>query len=158
MPKPALPRLVAPLAALAAALTVAACAAPRAEPTTRNAQVLAPPADPCVLAREDAAANPRLEVEKVPTPVRMQPPPIRTPVPRSALRRDGSSTLRVEVLVDTLGKPDMSTFHVIESTSAWLTTGARTAIAQWTFEPAQRNGCKVARYYQFTANSPPRRR
>ena len=88
----------------------------------------------------------------------MQPPPIRTPVPRSAVRRDGSSTLKVEVLVDTLGKPDMTTFSVIESTSAWLTTGARNAIAQWTFEPALRNGCKVPRYYQFSATSPARRR
>jgi hypothetical protein len=61
-------------------------------------------------------------------------------------------------MVDTLGKPDMSTFNVIESTSAWLTTGARNAIAAWTFEPALRNGCKVPRFYQFSANSPPRRR
>ena len=147
-----------PIAALAAVVTLSACAATAREPETRNAQVLAPPADSCVLAREDAAANPRLDVERVPTPVRMQPPPIRTPVPRTALRRDGSSSLKVEVLVDTLGKPDMSTFSVIESTSAWLTTGARNAIAQWTFEPALRNGCKVPRYYQFVATSPPRRR
>lgn len=144
------------LAALGALCLVAACA-PK-QPETRNAQMLAPPADSCVLAREDAAANPRLDVERVPTPVRMQPPPIRTPVPRTALRRDGSSALRVEVLVDTLGKPVMSTFSVIESTSAWLTDGARRAIAQWTFEPALRNGCKVPRYYQFSASSPPRRR
>lgn len=157
-PSPSLKPLLAPLVLIAAAATVAACAAKTAEPTTRNAQVLAPPKDSCVLAREDAALDPRLEVERVPTPVRMQPPPIRTPVPRNALRRDGSSSLKVEVLVDTLGKPDMSTFSVIESTSAWLTTGARNAIAQWTFEPALRNGCKVARYYQFSASSPPRRR
>lgn len=155
---PSLKPLIAPLVLVAAAITVAACASKTAEPTTRNAQVLAPPTDSCVLAREDAALNPRLEVERVPTPVRMQPPPIRTPVPRSALRRDGSSSLKVEVLVDTLGKPDMSTFTVIESTSAWLTTGARNAIAQWTFEPALRNGCKVPRFYQFAATSPPRRR
>lgn len=158
MPKPALPRLVAPLTALAAVLAVSACAARTAEPEARNAQILAPPTDSCVLAREEAAADPRLDVERVPTPVRMVPPPIRTPVPRSALRRDGSSSLKVEVLVDTLGKPDMSTFRMIESTSAWLTTGARNAIAQWTFEPALRNGCKVPRYYQFVATSPPRRR
>jgi outer membrane biosynthesis protein TonB len=128
------------------------------QPTTRNAQVLAPPADSCVIARENAATDPRLDVEKVPTPVAMTPPPIRTPVPRTALRRDGSSSLKVEVLVDTLGKPVMTTFNVIESTSAWLTTGARTAIARWTFTPAELNGCKVARYYQFVASSPPRRR
>jgi outer membrane biosynthesis protein TonB len=143
-------------AALAVVGLAAACA-PK-QPTTRNATVLAPPADSCVIARENAALDPRLEVEKVPTPVAMTPPPIRTPVPRTALRRDGSSSLKVEVLVDTLGKPDMTTFNVIESTSAWLTTGARSAIARWTFTPAELNGCKVARYYQFVASSPPRRR
>lgn len=146
------------LAAIALLVVTAACATKSAAPVTRNAQVLAPPKDPCELAREDAALDPRLEVERVPTPVRMVPPPIRTPVPRTALRRDGSSSLKVEVLVDTLGKADMTTFTVIESTSAWLTTGVRRAIAQWTFEPALRNGCKVPRYYQFSATSPPRRR
>jgi len=90
--------------------------------------------------------------------VRMVPPPIRRPVPRTAVRRDGSSVLKVEVLVDTLGKPDMTTFRAIESTSPWLTTGARNAIAQWTFEPALLNGCKVPRYYQFAASSPARPR
>lgn len=143
---------------LATAVLVGACASTAATTTAaRNAQVLAPPADSCILAREAAAADPRLEVERVPTPKAMLPAPVRSPVPRSALRRDGSSSLKVEVLVDTLGKPDMTTFAMIESTSAWLTTGARRAIAQWEFEPALRNGCKVARYYQFTATSPPRR-
>ena len=154
MPKTAL----TPLVAIALVAVVSACATGTREPETRNAQVLAPPKDSCELAREDAALDPRLEVERVPTPIRMVPPPIRTPVPRTALRRDGSSSLKVEVLVDTLGKPDMSTFRMIESTSAWLTTGARRAIAQWTFEPALRNGCKVPRYYQFSASSPPRGR
>lgn len=150
MPKPA------PIALFAIAILAGACAS--GQPTTRNAQVLAPSTDSCEIARDEAARDPRLDVERVPTPVRMVPPPIRTPVPRTALRRDGSSSLKVEVLVDTLGKPDMSTFRMIESTSAWLTNGARNAIAQWTFEPALRNGCKVARYYQFSASSPPRRR
>lgn len=150
-------RFIGCLSALALVALTAACAG-TAQPTTRNAQILAPPADSCVLAREDAAADPRLEVERVPTPLQMVPPPIRRPVPRSAVRRDGSSSLKVEVLVDTLGKPDMSTFNVIESTSAWLTTGARNAISRWTFEPALRNGCKVPRFYQFTATSPARRR
>jgi outer membrane biosynthesis protein TonB len=159
MPAPAPTRRYAPFIALTVAFTLGACATKKtAEPETRNAQMLAPPNDSCELAREDAALDPRLDVERVPAPLQMVPPPIRTPVPRSALRRDGSSSLKVEVLVDTLGKPDMSTFTVIESTSAWLTTGARNAIAQWTFEPALRNGCKVARYYQFVASSPPRRR
>lgn len=142
--------------AVATAASAGACAS--AATRTTNAQLLAPPADSCIIARENAALDPRLDVERVPTPVRMVPPPIRRPVPRTAVRRDGSSVLKVEVLVDTLGKPDMTTFRAIESTSPWLTTGARNAIAQWTFEPALLNGCKVPRYYQFAASSPPRPR
>jgi outer membrane biosynthesis protein TonB len=153
-----MPKCALKFVMVTAAVTLVAACASSTQPTVRNAQIMAPPADSCVLAREDAAADPRLEVERVPTPVQMVPPPIRTPVPRTAVRRDGSSSLKVEVLVDTLGKPDMSTFTVIESTSAWLTTGARNAIGRWTFEPALRNGCKVPRYYQFSATSPARRR
>jgi hypothetical protein len=79
-----------------------------------NARPIAPPVDSCVTAREDAAADPRLDVERVPTPVKMEPPPIRRPVPRNVLRRDGSAVIRVEVMVDTLGTPDMATFAVLE--------------------------------------------
>ncbi len=146
------------LAALGAPLLLAlAAACASGGPKTRDAQLITTSADKCVLAREDAALDPRLDVEKVPAPIEMKPAPIRTPVPRSALRRDGSSVIRVEVLVDTLGKPDMSTFTVLESSNAWFTTGVRNAIAKWTFTPAERDGCKVARYYRFSASSPPRR-
>ncbi len=140
------------------ATLVVACATAGNRSGDRDAQLITTPTDPCVLAREEAAADPRLEVDRVPTPLKMDPPPIRQPVPRTALRRDGSSSLKVEVLVDTFGKPDMTTFRMIESTSAWLTTGARNAIAKWTFEPALKYGCKVPRYYQFSASSPPRAR
>ena len=145
---------IRPLLAVTAAFAIAACAT--AGPTVKNAQLLAPPKDSCVLAREDAALDPRLDVERVPTPLKMDPPPIRRPVPRNVLRRDGSSVIRVEVMVDTLGKPDMATFTVLESSNAWFTTGAKAAIAKWTFEPALRNGCKVPRFYQFSASSPAR--
>ncbi|HET8771606.1 MAG TPA: energy transducer TonB [Gemmatimonadaceae bacterium] len=134
-------------------LTSLACASGGAVASSRNAQLLAPPKDPCVLAREDAALDPRLDVEKVPAPVAMKPAPIRQPVPRSVMGRNRRSVIRVEVMVDTLGKPDMTTFNVIESSHEWFTTGARRAIAKWTFTPAERNGCKVARYYQFSARS-----
>ncbi len=152
------PRIARAMRIALAAVAAAAAGACASAARTTNAQLLAPPADSCVIARENAALDPRLDVERVPTPVRMVPAPIRRPVPRTAVRRDGSSVLKVEVLVDTLGKPDMTTFRAIESTSPWLTTGARNAIAQWTFEPAVLNGCKVPRYYQFAASSPPRPR
>lgn len=139
-------------------IVVAACASAPKQPVASNAQLLATPVDPCLTAREDARLDPRLDVERVPSPVKMDPAPIRRPVPRTALRRDGSSVIKVEVLVDTLGKPDMTTFAVIESSNVWFTNGVKAAIAKWTFEPAYRNGCKVARYYQFAASSAPRAR
>ncbi len=157
------PRRLGPLgrAVLAVSLLVgaAACAPSTAStPATVNARPIAPPVDSCVTAREDAAADPRLDVERVPTPVKMEPPPIRRPVPRNVLRRDGSAVIRVEVMVDTLGKPDMTTFAVLESSNIWFTNGAKAAIAKWTFEPALRNGCKVPRFYLFSATSPARTR
>ena len=153
-----LPSLLAVAAVVIALLTVAACASAPKQPATTDAQLLAPPADSCVLARSDARLNPRLDVERVASPVKMDPAPIRRPVPRTALRRNGSSVIKVEVLVDTLGKPDMTTFAVIESSNVWFTNGVKAAVAKWTFEPAYRNGCKVARYYQFAASSAARAR
>jgi len=157
------PRRLGPrgLAVLAVGLFAGAgaCAPSTAgTPATVNARPIAPPVDSCVTAREDAAADPRLDVERVPTPVKMDPPPIRRPVPRNVLRRDGSAVIRVEVMVDTLGKPDMTTFAVLESSNVWFTNGAKAAIAQWSFEPALRNGCKVPRFYLFSATSPARTR
>ncbi|MHB1297857.1 MAG: energy transducer TonB [Gemmatimonadaceae bacterium] len=149
-------RPFASLAAVSLLATTVACAASARPASGTSAQLRLPPADRCELARDDAERDPRLDVEKVPAPVAMTPAAIRRPVPRTALRRDGSAVIRVEVLVDTLGKPDMSTFAVVESSHAWFTTGAKNAIAKWTFTPAELDGCKVARYYQFSATSPAR--
>ena len=147
-------RRTLPALTLLAALTALACAP--AVPAVQNVQLLAEPVDACIVAREEAALDRRLNVDQVPTPVKMDPAPIRRPVPRSALNRDGSSVIRVEVVVDTLGKPDMTTFAVLEASHAWFATGAKNAIAKWSFTPAERHGCKVPRYYIFSASSPPR--
>lgn len=155
---PLLRPLVTVTAAVTLGWTVTACASAAKAPASTNAALLAPPKDACVLAHEDAALNPRLDVERVPAPIKMDPAPIRRPVPRNVLRRDGSSVIKVEVLVDTLGKPDMTTFAVIESSNVWFTNGVKAAIAKWTFEPALRNGCKVPRFYLFSASSPARPR
>ena len=141
---------------LAAGLTLGACAAQK--PAMTNAQLLAPPADSCVLARQDAVANPRLEVERVPAPVKMDPAPIKTPVPRTVLRASRGTAIHAEVLVDTLGHPDMSTFAMLESPNVWYTTNLKAAMAKWTFAPATRSGCKVPRYFQFVVNLGPRPR
>lgn len=146
---------VAAALALSGAL-LAACAPKR--PVATAPQLLAAPADPCVLARDDAARDPRLDVERVPTPLKMDPAPIKTPVPRTVLRASRGTTIRAEVMVDTLGKPDMATFAMLDTPHAYYTTNLKAAVAKWTFEPALRNGCKVPRYYLFTVNMGPRPR
>lgn len=135
---------------LLAAVLLAACATKA--PVATSPQLLAPPADPCVLAREDAALDPRLDVERVPSPVKMDPAPIKTPVPRTVLRASRGTEIRAEVMVDTLGKPDMATFAMLATPNVWYTNNLKAAITKWTFEPALRNGCKVPRYYQFIVN------
>ncbi len=153
-PTSALPRAVA---ATALAALLAACASAGPTPATSDAQLLAPPKDSCQLAREDAVANPRLDVERVPAPVAMKPAPIKSPVPRTVLRASKGTEIRAEVLVDTLGKPDMATFTMLATPHAWYATNLKAAVAQWSFEPALRNGCKVPRYYQFMVDLRPRR-
>jgi len=138
--------------AMALVCIAVACAPARQGPAVQNAQLLAPPQDACELAREDARLDPRLDVERVPTPVKMEPPPIKRPVPPAVLRRSRGDTIKAEVLVDTLGRPDMTTFAMLQSPEGWYTTNLKTAITQWTFEPALRNGCKVPRYYLFSVS------
>lgn len=146
------PFMLATLGCLAAA-----CASAPRPPAATDARLLAPPADSCILAREDAAADPRLDVERVPTPRAMTPPAIRTPVPRTVLRASRGTAIRAEVLVDTLGRPEMATFRVLETPHAWYATNLKAAMAQWAFEPALRNGCRVPRYYLFMVDLRPRR-
>lgn len=145
-------RRIGGVTALALLGLIAACAPARQAPTTQNAQLLAPPKDSCDLAREDARLDPRLDVERVPTPLKMEPPPIKRPVPPMVLRRSRGDTIKAEVMVDTLGRPDMATFAMLKSPEPWYTTNLKAAIAQWRFEPALRNGCKVPRYYLFTVS------
>ena len=71
----ALFRTLGSVAALSIVALAVACASANKQPTATNAQLLAPPADPCVIAREDARLDPRLDVERVPSPVKMEPEP-----------------------------------------------------------------------------------
>ncbi|MCE2803114.1 MAG: hypothetical protein P2973_06925 [Gemmatimonadota bacterium] len=146
------PTAIAAIAAMALVCLAVACAPARQGPAVQNAQLLAPPKDSCELAREDARLDPRLDVERVPTPVKMDPPPIKRPVPPMVLRRSRGDTIKAEVLIDTLGRPDMTTFAMLTSPDSWYTTNLKPAIAQWRFEPALRNGCKVPRYYLFSVS------
>ena len=109
----------------------------------------------CSEALRRAVAKPDLVVDQLPVLVNAKPAPLQHP-PRTALRKDGSAEVKIDVLVDTLGKADMKTFKVIATSSPWLATNVKSVMAKWTFTPAQLAGCKVPRIYHFYAAAPPR--
>jgi hypothetical protein len=95
-----------------------------------------------------AVAKPDLDVEKVPEPLAMKPGPIDTKkMPKGVADKNGYFEIKFQVLVDTLGKPDMKTFSVVRTTHPWLATSVKNAVAKWTFAPAELAGCKVPRTY-----------
>lgn len=112
----------------------------------------------CAEALRRAAVKPDLDVDRLPTPKAMVPKPIDVKSMPAAVRTAKYSEVRVTVLVDTLGRPNMHTFAVVKSTNAWLTSSVKSAVAKWTFAPAELAGCKVPRLWQWgaTAGKPPK--
>jgi hypothetical protein len=109
----------------------------------------------CTEALRRAAEKPDLVVDQLPAVVSQKPKPLQNP-PRSALRKDGSAEVKIDVVVDTLGKAVMKTFTVVAASNPWLATNVKSVIGKWTFSPAQLAGCKVPRVYHFYASAPPR--
>ena len=109
----------------------------------------------CAEAVRRAVAKPDLVVDQLPVLVSAKPAPLQRP-PRTALRKDGSAEVKIDVIVDTLGKADMKTFKVVSTSSPWLATNVKGVMGKWTFTPAQLAGCKVPRVYHFYASAPPR--
>ena len=101
-----------------------------------------------------AVADPEMAVERVPEPVALKPAPIRLPLPKGVVGKDGKAEVRIRVLIDTLGAADMRTFTVVKSTHPTLTRSVRTAVAKWKFVPAQVGGCKVPRNFNWAAVAP----
>ena len=111
----------------------------------------------CVAANRMAQAKPDLDVDSVPRVVSQKPAPF-TRMPDSVkahLNRKGS-TVKVDVIVDTLGRPLMKTFTVVESSHPWLAASVRSAMPSWRFRAARLAGCKVPRVFKFSATSRPR--
>jgi hypothetical protein len=112
----------------------------------------------CVEARKRAAVDPMLDVDSVPRPVSQRPRPFAN-MPASVkteLDKKGSS-VKVDVVVDTLGRADMATFRVVQATHPWLGQNLRAAMPTWTFRAARLAGCKVRRVYHFAATSKARK-
>jgi protein TonB len=101
----------------------------------------------------DAVAKPDLDVDRVPAPVKQDPPPFKPPYPRGVFGKGGTMEIAIEVMVDTTGKADMSTFKVVKTSHPWFATRLKAAVAKWSFEPAIKAGCKVPRVYKLGISS-----
>lgn len=142
------------------AVVMAACS--KAPPSTVNARPMSGQSGvtggDCVEARKRAAAKPDLDVDRLPSP-RAQKPPVFQKMPaavKSQVDRKGAM-VKVDVVIDTLGRPVMTTFTVLESTPhPWLAQNVRSVIPKWRFSPAELAGCKVPRVYKFSASAPKR--
>jgi hypothetical protein len=152
-------------ALLASTSLIAACARnpePEPEMVPETPVRVAPPvgavtAGDCPEALRRALAKPDLEVDRFPTPRANVPSAVSGKSMPTAVRRAKYNEVRITVLVDTLGKADMSTFKVVKTTHPWLASSFKTAVSKWTFEPAQLAGCKVPRLWfgAITSGKPP---
>ena len=146
-----------PITILSCVALAAACAHAGSEltqETVTNARIAPAGIKPgdCVEARRRAALQPDLDVDRLPAPVSQKPPALQR-VPSSALRKDGSAEVKVDVLIDTLGRADMRTFTVVRASSPWLVSNVQSVIGKWRFSPAELAGCKVPRIYHFMASA-----
>jgi hypothetical protein len=136
------------------AMVVMAVACASGSGATANARMRTPltGAAHCEEVRERAAANPALDVEKLPTPVKQPSRLLAGPFPAGVFK-NGYADVHTTVVVDTLGKPLMKTFKVKKASDPWLGQDVKKTIAKWTFSPAELEGCKVARIYKVDATS-----
>ena len=140
------------------ATVLAACASSNAEPDTRPVRVagMAKPLayGDCPAARLRAAENPALDVDRNPAPVEMKPAILQKgKIPPGVIGPKGA-VVKADVIIDTLGRADMTTFKIIKSSHPWLTAEVKRAIPKWKYSPAELAGCKVARVYHFSATAP----
>jgi hypothetical protein len=151
-------RLAVAVGALVLALGCASGPAPSPAPPPAPAASAVPEgSDLCYLVVREAVAKPDLDVDRVPTPVKLDPPPFKPPYPRGVLGKGGTMDIAIEVMVDTLGKADMSTFKVVKTSHPWFATRLKAAVSKWTFEPAVKAGCKVPRVYKLGISAPPKK-
>lgn len=149
-------RLALSLLPIVAASFVSACASsPEAETRPVRVAGMAKPLahGDCPEARRLAAEKPDLDVDRLPTPTLQKPPALRT-VPKGVIGAKGA-VIKADVIIDTLGRADMTTFKVVESSHPWLSAHVKGVLTKWRFSPAELAGCKVPRVYHFSATAPP---
>src|SRR6185295_11660430 len=96
--------------------------------TVKPVRMAAP--DPVVTCAEwvqRAVADPQIGVERVPSPLKQEPPPFPKRFAKGVLDSNGRGEVHIRVLVDTLGAPDLTTFAVVKSSHPTLTRSVRTA-------------------------------
>ncbi len=140
------------------AIFAAACASSNAEPDTRSVRVagMAKPLvhGDCPAARRLAAENPGLDVDRNPAPLAMKPPVLQKgKIPPGVIGTKGA-VIKADVIIDTLGRADMTSFRIVQSSHPWLSAHVKNAIPKWKYRPAELAGCKVARIYHFSATAP----
>jgi hypothetical protein len=147
------------LGAVLLATSIVACAhnpEPDPEPELVTEPVrVAPPLQPvaygdCAEANKRALEKPDLLVDRVPSPKAAASSALPMKSAPTAVKRAKYLDVRISVLVDTLGKADMKTFKVINSTHPWLADSFKSAIPKWKFDPAMLAGCKVPRVWLGT--------
>jgi hypothetical protein len=121
------------------------------ETVTPARMALPDPVVTCAEWVQRASVDPEIAVERVPEPVKLDPAPLPRRLPKGVVGKDGKAEVRIRVLVDTLGAPDMRTFTVVKSTHPTLTRSVRAAVAKWKFVPAHVGGCKVPRNFNWGA-------
>lgn len=86
------------------------------------------------------------QVEKAAMPRRGNPSPT-YPSTLESSRIEG--TVLAQFVVDTLGRADMSTFRVLESTNDLFSASLRSALVKWRFYPAEAGGHRVKQIVQL---------
>ena len=107
----------------------------------------------CPEALRRAAADVDLRVDRLPSPRALVPAPLPAKSMPPEVRSAKYNAVKITVIVDTLGRPDMRTFAVVRSTHPWLASSVKSAVAKWKFTPAELAGCRVPRQFEWGATS-----
>jgi hypothetical protein len=107
----------------------------------------------CAEAMRRALADSDMPVDRLPAPRALVPSPLPVKSMPPEVRTAKYNAVKITVIVDTLGRPDMRTFAVVKTTHPWLASSVRSAVAKWKFEPAEVAGCKVPRQFEWGATS-----
>ena len=105
-------------------------------PCVVRGQSCAPPARPYFEFQVERPAAFIPDTTVSPRPLTVRPP------------RDAPRGTLVSFVVDTLGRPDSTTYRVIRDVEPGLAEEGRAMVAKWRYRPAQLSGCAVPQLVQ----------